>query len=172
MKSMESWFFSVSQKKGTIARNLFIPQTHSTLSLSWFPTGNWFCWLTQLLGNLRHTGPRKSCLILQKLHRDLMNWHSFLHKITFLAKIYPPPFLGTSPPSLTTPQKMLIVFSAYSFLITFSGWGGQMFGLLAKRELCDSGSVNRTTKAAFQVDFKLELLLAAKQCINTSKRWK
>lgn len=45
-----------------------------------------------------------------------------------------------------------------------------MFGLLAKRELCDSGSVNRTTKAAFQVDFKLELLLAAKQCINTSKR--
>lgn len=47
-----------------------------------------------------------------------------------------------------------------------------MFGLLAKREFCDSGSVNRTTKAAFQVDFKLELLLAAKQCIKYIKKVK
>lgn len=42
-------------------------------------------------------------------------------------------------------------------------------GLLAKRELCDSGSVNRMTNASFQVDFQLELLIAVKQCIKYIK---
>lgn len=43
---------------------------------------------------------------------------------------------------------------------------------MATGKLCDGGSANGLTNAAFQVGFKLELLMAVKQCVKHIKQVK
>lgn len=153
-------FFSVSQKKGTITMNLLIPTNSFHVESFLFSYRNWFFWLTQLLENLRHTAPGRPVLSFVNLTGTWGNVINFSIKwLISLSQDISATLISCS--SLFT---ILLINAHFLFVLRFPYyllWMGRTdVGLLPKREVCDSASVNEMTSVAFQVGFKMELLIA------------